>query len=247
MVGFSPETRKRKENMSDIVESKDVGRFTVNIVADYDFDLSDAVNCDPVAIYEDGGHVVLDQTESNMPIYSVIMAIADGCAESIMNEMCGYYIEWEWVNGKVRVENSDWNRPRYFKTAESACSTLFEQEYGYPLSDLRVEQFGDYRNTFHLVFLQSKLDRYAGSRGAISCRDTCQNIVDGDVYGFDVLDESGDSVDSCWGFIGDSSYCMSEGLASAEWHERDRIESEALAMANAMTLARPDMYQGTTA
>ena len=233
--------------MDYIVETKEVGRFTVNIHAGSDMSLRDAICDEPVAIYGDNGHEILDQTKTSLPTYAVLCAIADGCAESVMNEMSGHYLDWEWTNGKVRVENSDWHRPRYFKTAESACAAMFEHEHGFQMSDLRVEQFGDYRSTFLLVFLQSELDAYAGSKNTKSCRDTCQHIVDGEVYGFDVLDANGDSVESCWGFIGDADYCLKEAVAVAESLETDAVESDAIVFAATVETARPDMYQGVSA
>jgi len=233
--------------MDYVVETKEVGRFTVKIHADSHMDLQDAVCDEPVAIYGDRGFEILDQTKTNLPTYGVLRAIESGCAESAMDEMSGYYLEWEWQNGKVRVENSDWYRPRYYKTAESACAAMFEYEHGFPMSDMRVEQFGDYRSTFLLVFLQSELDAYAGGKNAISCRDTCQNIVDGEVYGFDILDANGDSVESCWGFIGDADYCLKEAVAVAESLENDAVESDAIAFAATVEATRPDMYQGAVA
>lgn len=44
----------------------------------------------------------------------------------------------------------------------------------------------------------------------------------GEVYGFTVEDENGEEVDSCWGFVGDSDYCLAEGRSSAEYHEQQR-------------------------
>lgn len=43
----------------------------------------------------------------------------------------------------------------------------------------------------------------------------------GNVYGFRVVDEDGEEIDSCWGFIGEDGdygeYAMSEGVESAVW------------------------------
>ena len=37
----------------------------------------------------------------------------------------------------------------------------------------------------------------------------------GDIYGFVVTNDCGESVDSCWGFVGDEKYCMEAGVSSA--------------------------------
>ena len=48
-----------------------------------------------------------------------------------------------------------------------------------------------------------------------------QSYCDGDVYGYVVTDdlEEDEEVDSCWGYVGDQDYCMTEGVSAAEWHE----------------------------
>lgn len=37
----------------------------------------------------------------------------------------------------------------------------------------------------------------------------------GEVYGFRVEDEDGDTVESCWGFFGESEDCLAEGISTA--------------------------------
>jgi len=63
---------------------------------------------------------------------------------------------------------------------------------------------------------------------ALNCmRGDVQSVDDyltGRVYGFQVFDPDGDMVDSCWGFFGDSDYCMGEGVAAAEHHAKEREE-----------------------
>jgi len=46
---------------------------------------------------------------------------------------------------------------------------------------------------------------------------TYSAYVSGDVYGFVVEDESGEQLESCWGFIGEADYAMTEGLAAAKY------------------------------
>lgn len=38
----------------------------------------------------------------------------------------------------------------------------------------------------------------------------------GQLYGYVIEDENGENIDSCWGFVGDSDYCLVEGKAVAE-------------------------------
>lgn len=64
----------------------------------------------------------------------------------------------------------------------------------------------------------------------------------GTVYGFRVLDPNGDEIDSCWGFYGDSDYCLSEGMASAEHHEAQWMEDCRKAWRAALHEARERRY-----
>lgn len=40
----------------------------------------------------------------------------------------------------------------------------------------------------------------------------------GDSYGYVVKGPGGEVLDSCWGYLGEASYAMSEGVDVAEWH-----------------------------
>lgn len=53
-------------------------------------------------------------------------------------------------------------------------------------------------------------------KGEVASVDDC---LTGNVWGFEVFDSTGDLVDSCWGFVGDSKYCLEEGLSSVEYYE----------------------------
>ncbi len=65
------------------------------------------------------------------------------------------------------------------------------------------------------------------------CIEVCEayaeefsNYYNGEVYGFKVINkETGDEEDSCWGFIGDVDYCLSEGLAVAKSLEETEVET----------------------
>lgn len=46
---------------------------------------------------------------------------------------------------------------------------------------------------------------------------TYDSYLRGEVYGFTVTDEDGELVESCWGFIGDADYCLTEGKATAQY------------------------------
>lgn len=64
---------------------------------------------------------------------------------------------------------------------------------------------------------------------AIKCMtseiESIDQYLTGQVYGFRVLDPDGEEVDACWGFFGESSYCLDEGLSSAKHFEK-KAQSE---------------------
>lgn len=46
------------------------------------------------------------------------------------------------------------------------------------------------------------------------------DVLTGNVWGFIVYDPEGEAVDSCWGFVGDSKYCLEEGLSMVKYYEK---------------------------
>ena len=229
-----------------------IGRFTVSIYYDDDRSLSDAVNDEPVMIFgRDRGSDwrILDQSKLPFPSYATLRAIECGDLDDILSELCDCrYNDWGMTDdGRVFADHSDWihsrnpNGRRYFKTKERATAALFEAEHGRPLSDLKVEQFGDRSSTYYLCFWQSELDKYAGCKDDTSCHSGCQAVVDGEDYGFVISDDDDDNIESCWGFIGDESYCLEEARAIAEAMEKEAVERDAQEAADSMAEARPDL------
>lgn len=76
------------------------------------------------------------------------------------------------------------------------------------------------RDTFLKEFGFKKMTKKAKERlnniltGEVEEYDS---YLTGDVYGFIVEDEEGDTIESCWGFNGDQEYCLKEGVSTAEW------------------------------
>lgn len=54
--------------------------------------------------------------------------------------------------------------------------------------------------------------------------DTYDKYISGEVFGFKVLDEDGEVIDSCWGYY-DEDECMNEGLSNVPEEEKP-VESE---------------------
>lgn len=195
--------------------------YSVKVTYDDYCSLEDAINDEPVMIL--GADI--DQSKRNFPPAAVLKAVA-GYSSTVLDELCN-----DWVKcgpDKFKGEHIRWNPPRYFKTRAALESAMFRAEYGAELSDLRVEQFDDY----FLCFWQSELDAYAGCKNTVSCRDSCLAVVNGEVYGYKVIDDdTGETVESCWGFIGSEDYCESQGQDVADYLNAKQIEE-----------SRPDMY-----
>lgn len=71
--------------------------------------------------------------------------------------------------------------------------------------------------------------------------ETYDRYLTGNVFGYVVERETGEHLDSCWGYFGET-HCLEEGRAvaaslTAEWAIRQR-----LALANKFETSRPDMY-----
>ena len=244
--------------MAYVAEEKRVGRYLVRVESDDDYSLEDCLGDEPVYLFgnDRGFRKIADQSKRNFPSFSVLKAICEDDTREVLNLICDCRSsDWQWRGGKCWAEHSDWQRGRYFKTEESACAAMFLAEYGRKMSDLNVESFHSqtYQSgaTYYLAFWQSELDAYAGTKNAESCISSCQSIVDGDVYGFVIsgpYDEDGeesedfdDHLDSCWGFIGESDYCLSEGESAAQYLENEALAEDAARMAESIAESRPDM------
>jgi hypothetical protein len=238
-----------------VAHRETVGRFTVTIYYDTHRELADAVNYEPVLIFgrERGSNwKILDQSKRNFPPMDILRAIAEDDTDEMLGHLTDMrYSDWGQADsGRFWAEHSDWihdrnHSRRYYKTKDAMAAALFEAEHGHPLADLKVEQFGDYRSTFYLCFWQSELDAYAGCKNATSCLASCQAIIDGDVYGFEITapddEDMGDELDSCWGFIGDMNDCLEVAKAIAEGMEARARERDACDMAAAIMESRPDL------
>ena len=56
----------------------------------------------------------------------------------------------------------------------------------------------------------------------ISEVDEYDNYINGNVYGFIITNKkTGEQLDSCWGFVGDESYCREEAESSAKHYEKE--------------------------
>lgn len=55
------------------------------------------------------------------------------------------------------------------------------------------------------------------------------SYLEGQVYGYDVLAPNGESVASCWGFIGDSNYAIQDAKSQIDYMVKEEIERKSKA------------------
>lgn len=212
------------------LEEKKVGRFTVKLHPDDCYRDWEDVLCDaPVMILGKSRFrtdVLFDNVRQVPSGEDIYFTLEDG--------------DWEVLeDGRVRVDAYTlWNRPRYFKTLESAARRVLEDDSGLDLRDLRLERFSTQDGEVLAVWSQKELDRYAGTKDAMFPREAVRSYLDGEVYGWTVEDADGDVLDSCWGYVGDASYCMAEGEDVARGLE-DAAQAED---AKELETFRPDLY-----
>lgn len=55
---------------------------------------------------------------------------------------------------------------------------------------------------------------------------TFDDYLTGSVYGFDIEDQEGNSIESCWGYYGDSEidYIISEGKKTIDWNRKEKAK-----------------------
>ena len=67
-------------------------------------------------------------------------------------------------------------------------------------------------------------DEQHARRGADSIISEFNNFLSGECYGFEVLDELGNDIDSCWGFLGDLEYAIEQAKEAID--DFVRVEKE---------------------
>lgn len=68
--------------------------------------------------------------------------------------------------------------------------------------------------------------------------ETYNSFLTGEVFGYQVIgEEEGEVLESCWGFIGDSEFCLAEGKLAAEGCEDPVVEKKVEELASRITYA----------
>ena len=224
------------------LEEKQIGRFTVKLHPDDSFRSWEDVLCDePVMILVRDRFrtsVLCDGTKDVTESVADVLRLAEDVYSwtDVLDEMDA---DWKWTDGgRLRVDSSSLKSVRYFKDAETAVRSIFRADYGKELTDFRLERFSTRDAEVYMIWCQPELDRYAGTKDACAPSETVRAYLDGEVYGWTVEDADGDVLDSCWGYIGDSSYCMEE----AEDVARGLEEAAQADAARTLEASRADLY-----
>lgn len=225
------------------LETAEVGRFTVKLHLDDIFNSWEDVLCDePVMVLTKGRYgrfdVLFDNSKQVPSGDAIYFAMEDSDWEEMLSSVYG--LDWEVLeDGRVKVDAYTlWDRPRYFKTLESATRRVLQDDSGLDVADYRLERFSTRDAEVLLVWSQSELDRYAGTKNAKAPLETVRAYLDGEVYGWTVEDADGNDIESCWGYIGDARDVLSEGESVARLLEAD-AQAEDVKILEA---SRADLY-----
>lgn len=203
-----------------------IGNYTLRVVADDEFYGWEHHLCEePVQLaYRErfNNQTVFDNTSTDIPgdIWKAIES-EEWCdiAESLA------YMCEDRGPDKIVVFPYWYDQCVTFKSWENAARGMFKREYGFDLSDVKVERFDTQSESYFMIWRQSELDTYAGVKNAKPPSATVRAVLDGDIWGYTITDRRGDVVGSCWSFEGAAEYCLSEGRGVV-YHmvERDKKE-----------------------
>lgn len=99
--------------------------------------------------------------------------------------------------------------------------------------------------------LMSKAEWPRQAKAVLSAKSHVESYsswCNGEIYGYIIEDSDGEHLDSCWGYVGDSKYCLDEAMSNAEYHVKEAGETKAKAFAESCYEARPDLapqYEAT--
>lgn len=122
-----------------------------------------------------------------------------------------------------------WEAWQRFKAAHAdwACFTLDVRYYGggcvsISLGEIydgsETDRWGDPKEPHGFVMVKKSAGwKHTMQEVAESIVKEWSHYLDGEVYGYDIVDEDGDSLDSCWGFIGDMEDCEKEALSTLQY------------------------------
>lgn len=227
-----------------------VGRYTVRVVADDHTRDWDDVLCDqPVAVvaptYRHGWSMAVQHDNSTRLTETAMHAAwildRNGMAD-MLDLLSVRYEESTTPTGRLHIKADIWDwKGRTFRDEASAAACIFAHETGQELAAVRWFECDTRSDTFAVFWHADEYAEYAGTVDAKPHKGEIQDFIDGNVWGFIVGDDEDDHLESCWGFIGGSTYAMEEGRDVAEHLEAEARNADAEAYAEAMLIERPDL------
>lgn len=199
--------------MDSLIETAKYRGLTIELYADYDYSLADGMGDEPVNIVhiEHGrAHTLYSGSKRALDNAALILALDDEDS----GEWADYFgHDLADAAGAFGVSFSDADETEWFETAGARWQAMLAHD-GFESARVRQIRTND-TGRVYVVWDQTDLDKYAGMADAKAPIETVQAFFDGEVYGF-VVSEDGETLESCWGFVGDSDYCLSEARAAAD-------------------------------
>ena len=185
---------------NEVIETKEVGPFTVNIVPDYDY----GQFIEPAKeLWDQGIQFITWERNSTL---SDLHSWQDKEAVARIGEKIGYCFNlYKYEHGLVQYNVSGFSCP--WDSGQVGYLVI-------PYSALPKDLSG--------------IDELKAAEKL--AKSVCEEITDwcnGNYVCFEVLDENGELLDCCGGFSGGDDYALEEGVEIAKWHLKKYYEKQA--------------------
>jgi hypothetical protein len=201
--------------MTTLIETIKYCGQEIELHVDDDCDLDSALCDEPMAVvsteyYYSRSNELFNNCKRALPGISLIIAVYEDDVDAIAEALDLERNDTDQRFGFLENDyHSSW---KYYKTLEALRDGMLR----YAGEDqLRVEQISTQRDRVYVVWYQDELDKYAGCKDAVPPIDVVQSLFNGECYGFVVKYNDGEE-DGCWGFIGDSNYCIEEAKSAID-------------------------------
>ena len=207
--------------MTSLLENIDYRGHTIELhYDDTGLELSDVLSDEPCAVISidnyGRGYTIHDKCKARaVELPAVIRAVYDDDVDALA--FC-FGLELRTTDKRFGFEDDDlhWH---WYKSEARLFDGILDHTGN---ATMHVQQLSTQRDTYYFVWYQDDLDAYAGCTDAKPMISTVQALLDGEVYGY-VIKNGDVDVDSCWGFVGDSEYCLSQARSVVDYHVNDQI------------------------
>lgn len=210
---------------SSIIETITYRAFIIELHHDTDCTIEQAIGDAPIELITSARfdwHAWNNCAAVNVPTREIVKAIDSQDLDDLC-DACGHECE-RLPDGRVSIEFRYESRKRFYKSAKTAFAGILRYE---ELTDIEVWQFQtNGRQTVYAIANKSALVKWSGNADCTleSFASSIESYLDGECYGYVVKRVDGDDIgeigDSCWGFVGDSEYCIEEAKSWIDSHLR---------------------------